>query len=269
MARAAGAAVSGLGAMAEDRTADMWALVVAHAASKAQPVSVADVCAVVVRSAQVSGGWVTAGSTPAAEFLVCVTDSLTEQLAELEMTLGEGPGRDAATAGAPALAGDLSDAGAGRRWPAFSPAARGLGVRAIFALPLMIGAIRTGVLGMYRDTAGPLTEIQLGDCLILADAATMLLLDSQQDGADTAALGAGMPELAGRPPDLTVHRTEIDQATGMLTEQLGVNVADAFARLAAYAYTHERRLAEVARDIVARRLRLPPDLSLDDQLDDN
>jgi hypothetical protein len=69
------------------------------------------------------------------------------------MTLGEGPCRDAA-AGAPVLAGDLSDAGAGRRWPAFSPSACDLGVQAIFVLPLMIGAIRAGVLGMYRDAMG-------------------------------------------------------------------------------------------------------------------
>jgi hypothetical protein len=255
--------------MADDRTAHIWALVTAHAASRARQVSVADVCGVLLKSAQVSGGWITAGSSPAAEFVVCVTDSVSEQLAELEMTLAEGPGRDAAAGGGPALAGDLSDAGSGRRWPAFSPAARELGVRAIFALPLMIGAIRTGVLGMYRDAAGPLTAIQLGDCLILADAATILLLDSQQDGAGTAAPDGGPPELAGRPPDLALHRSEIDQATGMLTEQLRVNAADAFARLRAYAYTHDRRLADVASDIVARRLRLPQDPSLDDQRDDS
>jgi AmiR/NasT family two-component response regulator len=45
----------------------------------------------------------------------------------------------------------------------------------------------------------------------------------------------------------------------MLTEQLGVGVAEAFARLRAYAYAHDRRLAEVARDIVARRLWLHDD----------
>ena len=44
----------------------------------------------------------------------------------------------------------------------------------------------------------------------------------------------------------------------MLTEQVGVCAADAFARLAAYAYTHDRRRADVARDIVTRRLRLAP-----------
>ena len=44
----------------------------------------------------------------------------------------------------------------------------------------------------------------------------------------------------------------------MLTEQLGVNIADAFARLRAYAYANDLRLTDVARDIVARRLRLHP-----------
>jgi AmiR/NasT family two-component response regulator len=56
-----------------------------------------------------------------------------------------------------------------------------------------------------------------------------------------------------------MHRAEIDQATGMLTVQLGVPVAEAFIRLRAYAYGEDRRLADVASDIVARRLRLDPD----------
>ena len=57
-----------------------------------------------------------------------------------------------------------------------------------------------------------------------------------------------------------MHRAEIDQATGMLTEQLGVGIAEAFIRLRAYAYVNDLRLTDVARDIVTRRLRLQPDL---------
>jgi hypothetical protein len=68
--------------------------------------------------------------------------------------------------------------------------------------------------------------------------------------------GAGVD---GQAPDLALHRAEIDQATGMLTVQLDVPAAEAFARLRAYAYAKDRRLAEVAGDIVARRLRLPRD----------
>jgi hypothetical protein len=48
----------------------------------------------------------------------------------------------------------------------------------------------------------------------------------------------------------------------MLTEQLGVGITDAFARLRAYAYVNDLRLADVARDIVARRLRLRNDPGL-------
>ena len=68
---------------------------------------------------------------------------------------------------------------------------------------------------------------------------------------------------AGRPADLALHRAEIDQATGMLTEQLGASIGDAFVRLRAYAYANDLRLTDVARDIVARRLRLHPDPSRD------
>ena len=48
----------------------------------------------------------------------------------------------------------------------------------------------------------------------------------------------------------------------MLTEQLGTGIAEALLRLRAYAYANDRRLTDVARDIVARRLRLYPDPDL-------
>jgi hypothetical protein len=56
----------------------------------------------------------------------------------------------------------------------------------------------------------------------------------------------------------------------MLTEQLGVGIAEAFIRLRAHAYAQDRRLGDLARDIVARRVRLSPGPSLsgDDQITD-
>jgi hypothetical protein len=111
------------------------------------------------------------------------------------------------------------------------------------------------VLGLYRGSPGPLPDRQLGDLLILADVATVMLLGSAHGGAE-AEDGSW---LDGQAPDLALHRAEIDQATGMLTVQLGVSAAEAFARLRAYAYSQDRRLADVAGDIVARRLRLRRD----------
>jgi ANTAR domain len=160
---------------------------------------------------------------------------------------------------APVLAADLGDAEFSRRWPGFAPAARELGAGAVFAFPLTVGAIRAGVLGLYRGAPGPLPDGQLGDLLILADAATVMLLGSADGSADGGAKAGDGSWANGQARDLALHRAEIDQATGMLTVQLGVSAGEAFARLRAYAYSQDRRLADVAGDIVARRLRLHPD----------
>ena len=241
--------------MTESRALAVWAQVAAHAAAHGQRPSVADVCAVAVSSAQLSGSWVVAARGADPDFVMCVTDPVSEQLAELQLTLGEGPCHDVLASVGPVLAGDLGDAQSARRWPAFTPAACQLGAGAVFAFPLIVGAIRAGVLGLYRGVPGPLPGRQLGDLLILADAATVMLLGGEHGDAEN---GDGAA-LDGQAPDLALHRAEIDQATGMLTVQLGVPVAQAFARLRAYAYSQDRRLADVAGDIVARRLRLGRD----------
>jgi ANTAR domain len=240
--------------MTDGRAAALWGQVAAHAAGHGRRVSVADVCAVAVSLAQLGGAWLVAARGADPDFLVCVTDPVSEQLAELQLTTGEGPCHDVLASAAPVLAADLGDADSIRRWPGFTPAARQLGATAVFAFPLTVGAIRAGVLGLYRDSPGPLPHRQFGDLLILADAATAMLLGSAPDGETED--GAWLDGQAG---DLALHRAEIDQATGMLTVQLGVSAAEAFVRLRAYAYSQDLRLADVAGDIVARRLRLPRD----------
>jgi hypothetical protein len=242
--------------MTSSRPEVVWGLVAKHAAAQGRRVSVADVCAVAASSAQVSGAWVTATARGGPDFLISVTDPVCEQLAELQLVLGEGPCHDVLAGAAPVFASDLEENEWGRRWPGFTPEARRLGAAAVFAFPLIIGAIRAGAMGLYRSSPGPLPGARLGDGLLLADAATVLLLDGVWQGAGGTAGEAGTDGLA---PDLMLHRAEIDQATGMLTGQLGVTAAEAFARLRAYAYAQDRRLADVAGDIVGRRLRLHPD----------
>ena len=240
--------------MMDSRPGRVWGLVAGQAALRGGHVSAGDVCAAAVAAVAVSGAWLIAVHGTGAGHLLHATDEVSELLAELELTLGEGPGRDAAAASGPVLVSDLGDAGAARRWPLFAAAACEAGAAAVFAFPLQVGAIRAGVMGLYRKRPGPLNAFQLGDALVFADTATLLLLESGRQAADGAGSG-----LEGQPPDLAGHRAEIDQATGMLTEQLGVGIAAAFIRLRAYAYVNDLRLTDVARDIVARRLRLQRD----------
>ncbi len=242
--------------MTANRPARVWSMIAKQAANRGGRVSAADACLAAVAAVEVTGAWLLAASAASGAqpgHLIRVTDEVSELLAELQLTTGEGPGPDAAASGGPVLASDLAEPDAGRRWPAFAPAARLAGAAAIFAFPLQLGAIRAGVMGLYRTRAGPLTAFQLGDALLFADTATLLLLDTaDQPVSDDAGPG-------GQATELALHRAEIDQATGMLTEQLGVGITEAFLRLRAYAYAHDRRLSDLARDIVARRLRLHPD----------
>jgi ANTAR domain len=238
------------------RPARIWALVAGQAAVRGGRVSAADACVAAVAAVEVTGAWLIAASGAEAGHLMRVTDEVSGLLAELQMTLGEGPGPDAVASGGPVLASDLGEGEAVRRWPVFTPAARQAGAAAIFVFPLRIGVIRAGVMGLYRERPGQLGGSYLGDALVFADTATLLLLDAQDQAAGEAAAGSGP---GGQPADLALNRAEIDQATGMVTEQLGVGIAEAFIRLRAYAYAHDRRLSDLARDIVERRLRLRPE----------
>ncbi|MGH3158204.1 MAG: ANTAR domain-containing protein [Streptosporangiaceae bacterium] len=242
--------------MTDSRAVRIWGLVAGQAAIRGGRVSAEDACLAAVAGVQVSGAWLSAGNAGAGH-LMRATDDSGEQLAELQLTLGEGPSLDASGSGGVVLSSDLNAGDAARRWPVFAPAARQAGAAAIFAFPLRIGAIRAGVLSLYRNRPGPLGTSQLGDALLFADTATLLLLDTPSQTEDGHAADFG-PD--GQTAELALHRAEIDQATGMLTEQLGTGIAEAFARLRAYAYAHDLRLSDVARDIVARRLRLGPDL---------
>jgi len=175
------------------------------------------------------------------------TDGVSARLDDLQFTLGQGPTFDVAASGELVLESDLADV-PWQRWPVFTPAAQELGVQAVFAVPLQIGAIRLGVLLAHRDVPGPLRAGVLADMTIFADAAMDALM-----GHDA---GSPTPWLS-RPP--SGYRAEIHQATGIISVQLSVTQADALIRMRAFAFSERRPLAEVAADIVARTLRFELD----------
>lgn len=184
------------------------------------------------------------------------TDGTARAMEDLQSSLGEGPCLDASRSGRPVLQPDLARTALGR-WPSFGPAALEAGIAAVFAIPLQVGAIRLGNLDLYRDTTGVLDADQLAEALAFADAAVIVLLHLQNNTErDNADLGGGLhPQLTGS----IETSAEIHQATGMITVQAGVELADAFLLLQARAYAAEQPVLEVARDVVARRVRLTPE----------
>ena len=237
--------------MNADRAARIWTQIVTRSAGSA--ISLAHVCVSAVDGVGVDGAGLTVMASPTVRETVYATDRVAGVLEELQLTFGQGPSVDAFGTGGPVLAVDLSAPDYVARWPAFAPAALDCGARAVFALPLQIGAIRLGVLDLYRAEPGGLSPNELADALAFADTAGMLLLDG----------AAGAPPDGGDPvwqrDGATPRQAVVHQATGMILAQLGVSAETAFARLRAYAFAHDAALAEVARDVVERRLRFVPD----------
>ena len=99
-----GADGSGNGA---SQAARIWDLVSARAAGRGSRASIADVCAIAA-TLDVSGAWVTVSDGLSLGQAMCATDVVSESLAEIQVTLGEGPCHDAMTSGVPVLAADLA-----------------------------------------------------------------------------------------------------------------------------------------------------------------
>ncbi len=176
----------------------------------------------------------------------CTTGEVSALIEDLQYTLGEGPCVDAYRLDRPVLEPDLADPKV-ERWPAFAGPAVTAGVRAVFGFPVSVGAVRLGALNLYSDRPGRLTDDQHADALVIAEVAAEAVL-AMQAGGSGGVLAAALEE--GSNFQYVVH-----QAAGMVSVQLGVSVAQSLLRLRAYAYANERVVADVATDVVARRLR--------------
>jgi hypothetical protein len=234
--------------VAGERTVRVWEWIAA-ARDGDETVSVAAVGRAAAGRLGVDGASVTASTDLIAREPLFASDRLSARLEELQFTTGEGPGAEDFRLGTPVLIPDLADAAA--RWPGFVSAAVAAGAGAMFALPLQAGAIRVGVLTLYRAKPGALAPGALADGLVLAGIALQLILDG--------AAGIRSPPEYGPLADLSDSRAEVYQATGMISVQLGVSLEDAFVRLRAHAFAGGRGLADVADDVVTRVLRFSPD----------
>jgi hypothetical protein len=181
---------------------------------------------------------------------VAASSAASRKLEELQFSLGEGPCIDAYASRRPVLEPNLTTHGI-RRWPAYAPAACEHGVRAVFAFPLQVGAARAGALDVYRIEPGSLTPDALTQAVTFAEVAMGLLVDGQ-DGAQN---GKTIAEL----DDALAYRLEVYQSQGMVMVDLGVGINEAMARLRGHAYAEGRPISDVARDIVAGKLRLKRD----------
>ena len=209
-------------------------------------VTSARLCEVSRRVTGATGAGILLMSADAPLGSVCTANKVSALIESLQYTLGEGPCIDAHRHGRPVLEPDLADP-AEPRWLAFTGPVVEAGVRAIFAFPVKVGSVHLGALNLYMDTAGPLTDDQHADALVMAEIAGQAVLVMQTECSGDA-LAAELEE--GSDFHYVVH-----QAAGMVSAQLEVSVGQALVRLRAHAFASERALDAIAADVVARRLR--------------
>jgi hypothetical protein len=226
---------------------DRWERLLAETASE-HTSACQRICELCVRTLDVSGGGISVVTATGNRGVVCATDDIAARIEDLQFTLGEGPCVDAVASGSPVLIPDLAefDDIAVERWPAFLEGAGAAGVRAVFALPMRIGAISVGVMDLYREQPGGLAAEELSAALLAADAAALALihLDTELDGTFADDHGAR-----------STYQMQVHQATGMVQIQAEVRTEEAFLLLRARAFSTGRPLIDIAVDVVERRLR--------------
>ena len=166
-----------------------------------------------------------------------------------QLLLGrEGPSTEAHRSGAVVRVPDLA---ATSSWPAFGEEAAGLGIAAVFALPLRVGAAAFGALVLGRQRIGEIAPVPWADAVVFADVAALLVAAAQARTAPADPLR----ELSA----LTDLRAVVHQATGMISVQLDLDMGAAHLMLRTRAWVLGRPVAAVARDVVTRQLRFSDD----------
>jgi hypothetical protein len=194
----------------------------------------------------VTGAGLMLGSRGRPLACVGVSDRVSEAVEQMEFTLGEGPCVAAFRSKEPMFDPDLAADG-DTQWTEFRRAALAVGVRAAFGFPLLVDQVCIGALNLYHDRSGALTDEQVDDALVVAQFAGRTLLGWQADAPP------GM--VAWQLEKVPEHRMEVHQATGRISVQAGVSLADALVLLRAYAFSENLPITVVAADVAAERVR--------------
>jgi GAF domain-containing protein len=180
---------------------------------------------------------------------VASSDARAPMVDEEQYHVGEGPCLEALRTGRPV---DVADQGTDERWAAYAARARDRGVRSSLSLPLLVDGRPLGALNLYSDRR---TDA-FGDdgvrrrALEFADRASVILtLAIQRLEQDRTAR-----ELQ----EALASRSLIDQAIGVIMAEQGCDAHVAFDLLRHRSQTRNRKLRQVAEDLITRVSGAPP-----------
>ena len=176
--------------------------------------------------------------------LMAASSERTHDLELFQLQRAEGPCLDCHHAGTPVLVPDLQTET--ERWPQFVPAATGAGFASVHAVPMRLARNVLGVLGLFGTTAGSLNAEDLALAQGLAHVASIALI-VERAAADTATVNAQLQHALN-------SRIILEQAKGFLAQLGDLTPEQAFTALRGYARHHNRKLSELAGELISRRM---------------
>jgi GAF domain-containing protein len=114
------------------------------------------------------------------------------------------------------------------------------------AVPLRVRTDIIGALNLFRRTDEPFTADEIAIAQAMAEMAAIGLIQERALRERTL--------LTEQLQAALLSRVVIEQAKGMLAEYLKMSVDDAFQLLRSYTRDHNRKLSDVARDVVDRKI---------------
>ena len=181
---------------------------------------------------------------PHGQLRVAAASSERARMLELfELQNDEGPCLDAFRTGRQVSYVDLT--GGRSPWPNFAPHAVAEGFSSVHAVPMRLRQQVIGALNLFGQPSRQLDAEDVRVAQAFADIATIAILQER--------LVRDREVLATQLQTALDSRVVIEQAKGVLAERLGFDMDTAFSTLRDAARRANRRLSDVARDVVATR----------------
>ena len=203
-------------------------------------VGAGSLCSSFVAALYVNGASISVFDPAGRQSTICASGPLAARAETVQFDLGEGPHWEALQTGAPVLCPDL--ASRAQSWPLFSTAAQQLGIRAVFAFPMKLGAATVGAVDLYCLTPRRLDVHQVSLASSMADRIAPRAVRIAMSGAEDHPFTENE-----HAPSL---RREVHQATGMIQAQLDVTATGALARLRGHAFVAGVPVEALAADVV-------------------
>ena len=178
---------------------------------------------------------------PEGDLRLITSSSEAMRLVELfELQSQQGPCLDCYHGGEAVIVPDLVDET--ERWPVFAPVAVDAGFHGIDALPLRLRRNTIGALNVFHATAMSLSPEDVVAAQALADVATIAILQHHAT-VNARVVNEQLNQALN-------SRILIEQAKGVIAEREQVDMDGAFARMRNHARNRNRRLVDVATDII-------------------